>query len=59
MQAAGVCEGCYAFAPLIRASDGTPYLAVHHTLQLPMGGEDTVENAIALCPNCHRKMHFG
>ena len=23
------------------------------------GGPDTVENAIALCPNCHRKQHYG
>ncbi|MGO2991961.1 MAG: HNH endonuclease [Halomonadaceae bacterium] len=22
-------------------------------------GSDTVENAIALCPNCHREMHYG
>ena len=21
------------------------------------GGEDTIENAVALCPNCHRMMH--
>ncbi|WP_068985414.1 HNH endonuclease [Lysinibacillus xylanilyticus] len=21
------------------------------------GGEDTIENCVALCPNCHRKMH--
>jgi 5-methylcytosine-specific restriction endonuclease McrA len=21
------------------------------------GGEDSIENAVALCPNCHRKMH--
>ena len=20
-------------------------------------GEDTIENSVALCPNCHRKMH--
>ncbi|PUZ91439.1 hypothetical protein DC365_24640, partial [Vibrio vulnificus] len=20
---------------------------------------DTVENSIALCPNCHRELHFG
>jgi len=26
---------------------------------LSEGGEDTLENAIALCPNCHRKMHYG
>ncbi|MGQ9558779.1 MAG: HNH endonuclease [Desulfurispora sp.] len=21
------------------------------------GGKDTIENTVALCPNCHRKMH--
>lgn len=32
---------------------------VHHKVPLSAGGDDTVENAIALCPNCHRKAHFG
>ena len=26
---------------------------------LALGGDDTVDNAIAVCPNCHRKHHFG
>jgi 5-methylcytosine-specific restriction protein A len=34
-------------------------LEVHHKKQLSEGGEDTVENAIALCPNCHREAHYG
>ncbi|WP_258000386.1 HNH endonuclease [Pseudomonas aeruginosa] len=29
----------------------------HHIEWLANGGEDTVENTVALCPNCHRKMH--
>jgi 5-methylcytosine-specific restriction protein A len=24
---------------------------------LSAGGADTIENTVALCPNCHRKMH--
>ena len=24
-----------------------------------LGGEDTLENAMALCPNCHRREHHG
>ncbi|MGB4922720.1 MAG: HNH endonuclease signature motif containing protein, partial [Candidatus Nitrotoga sp.] len=36
-----------------------PYLEVHHKMQLAKGGEDTVENALGLCPNCHRYSHFG
>lgn len=58
-RAKGVCEECKGSAPFLRRSDGTPYLEVHHKTQLLKGGEDTVENAIALCPNCHRAMHFG
>lgn len=58
-RANGICERCGAPAPFIRASDGTPYLEVHHKIRLADGGEDTVENAIALCPNCHRELHFG
>ncbi len=22
-----------------------------------MGGDDSLDNTVALCPNCHRKMH--
>jgi len=58
-RANGVCETCGNDAPFIRKSDGTPYLEVHHKHPLAEGGPDTVENAIALCPNCHRKEHFG
>jgi hypothetical protein len=58
-RAAGVCEGCLEPAPFVRASNGTPYLEVHHRVTLAHGGPDTVENAIALCPNCHRQRHFG
>lgn len=58
-RANGTCERCGAAAPFIRASDGTPYLEVHHKIRLADGGEDTVENAIAVCPNCHRELHFG
>ncbi len=53
------CEQCKFEAPFTRAKDGTPYLEVHHKKQLAHGGEDTVKNAIALCPNCHRKQHYG
>ncbi|MEZ8200911.1 MULTISPECIES: HNH endonuclease [Vibrio] len=46
-------------APFVRKKDGTPYLEVHHKIRLADGGDDTVENAIALCPNCHRNVHYG
>ena len=58
-RAAGVCEGCDQPAPFARRKDRTPYLEVHHKVPLAKGGDDTVENAIALCPNCHRKAHYG
>ncbi|WP_274482686.1 HNH endonuclease [Paenibacillus polymyxa] len=59
VRANGVCERCKCPAPFMRVSDGTPYLEVHHKIRLADGGEDTVDNAIAVCPNCHRELHFG
>ncbi len=58
-RAQGVCEQCGAPAPFLRSSTGEPYLEVHHLIQLAYGGEDTVANARALCPNCHRFEHYG
>lgn len=58
-RANGICEACRKLAPFRRAKDGNYYLEVHHKIQLANGGEDTVENAIAVCPNCHRHAHFG
>ena len=55
----GQCGRCKQPAPFFRKTDGSPYLEVHHIRWLKHGGEDTVENAIALCPNCHRELHFG
>lgn len=59
IRASGICEGCKGSAPFARKSNGTPYLEVHHRVLLANGGDDTVENALALCPNCHRKQHYG
>ncbi len=59
VRANGYCEECGNPAPFIRASDRTPYLEIHHKTFLSEGGEDTVENTMALCPNCHREKHFG
>ena len=38
--------------------DGEPFLENHHLVWLSRGGTDTIDNTIALCPNCHRKMHI-
>lgn len=59
LRANGICEQCNKNAPFIRKKDNTPYLEVHHRIMLSDGGEDTVKNAIAICPNCHRELHFG
>jgi 5-methylcytosine-specific restriction protein A len=55
--ACGICEGCSQPAPFLDR-DGFPYLEVHHVLQLSNSGSDRVSNAVALCPNCHRRCHF-
>jgi 5-methylcytosine-specific restriction protein A len=58
-RAGGRCEYCGCPAPFTKRSNGMPYLEVHHKIQLAHDGEDTVSNAVALCPNCHRKAHYG
>lgn len=58
-RAKGKCERCGEDAPFRRATDGSPYLEVHHLVQLSQGGDDSVENAQAQCPNCHREAHLG
>lgn len=58
-RAGGVCEKCGDAAPFLRRSDGSPYLEIHHRVPLSQGGEDTIENVSALCPNCHREVHHG
>ena len=55
----GKCVSCRKPAPFLRASDGSPFLEVHHIKPLASGGPDTVENTQALCPNCHREKHYG
>lgn len=57
LQAAnGRCEGCDSQAPFV-GNDGLPYLEVHHVMPLASHGSDTTTNAVALCPNCHRRCH--
>ncbi|SFP14623.1 5-methylcytosine-specific restriction enzyme A [Variovorax sp. 770b2] len=59
LRAKGKCEGCDQNAPFVSKATGNPYLEVHHRKPLAQGGYDTVANALALCPNCHRQNHFG
>ncbi|MEC6814755.1 HNH endonuclease [Photobacterium toruni] len=55
----GYCEECFQPAPFMKKSNDQPYLEVHHIKPLSQGGEDSLENVKALCPNCHREIHFG
>ena len=54
----GSCESCGEDAPFLKV-DGSSYLEVHHLLRLADGGTDQITNAVAVCPNCHRELHYG
>lgn len=56
-QAHGVCQLCGKPAPF-NDDTGNPYLETHHIVWLAHGGADSLENTVALCPNCHRRMHI-
>lgn len=55
-RAKGICQLCDSPAPF-KDKKGQPYLETHHIEWLSEGGEDSIKNTVALCPNCHRKMH--
>ena len=54
--AEGVCQLCGEPAPFLD-KDGAPFLESHHINWLSRDGEDSIENVVALCPNCHRRVH--
>ncbi|HCM9442214.1 TPA: HNH endonuclease [Enterobacter cloacae subsp. cloacae] len=56
-QSKGICESCGKNAPFY-LNDGNPYLEVHHVIPLSLAGADTTSNCVALCPNCHRALHY-
>lgn len=56
-KANGICQLCEQPAPF-NDKKGVPYLESHHIEWLSQGGEDTITNTVALCPNCHVKMHI-
>lgn len=58
-RANGVCDYCQKPAPFVKDSDGKGFLEVHHIKPLADNGDDTIDNAVALCPNCHRQAHHG
>ena len=55
-RAHGICQLCGQPAPFNR-TNGEPFLETHHVIWLADGGDDSIENTVALCPNCHKKMH--
>jgi 5-methylcytosine-specific restriction protein A len=55
-RANGRCDLCGERAPF--EVKGVPFLECHHILPLADNGDDTIANAVALCPNCHRRMHM-
>jgi 5-methylcytosine-specific restriction protein A len=57
-RAAGVCEGCGENSPFT-AMDGGDYLETHHTKRRSDSGPGNRKTVIALCPNCHSRVHFG
>lgn len=56
-RAHGICQFCNHPAPFID-KNGNPYLEVHHIIWLSRNGEDSTSNTVALCPNCHTRMHI-
>lgn len=57
-RADGNCEGCEHPSPFT-SKTGEPYFHVHHVHELSDGGSDTPDTVIALCPNCHYRVHHG
>lgn len=57
-RADGRCESCHEPAPFL-TKNGVPYLEVHHTRRLADGGPDHPLWVGAICPTCHRQIHYG
>lgn len=54
--AEGKCQYCGEKAPFYDKYN-VPYLEEHHIKRMADGGADTIDNVVAICPNCHRKIH--
>lgn len=53
----GKCQLCGEKAPF-KDKNKVPYLEEHHVKKLAEGGADELNNVVAICPNCHKKMHI-
>ena len=58
-RADGICEMPVCESELFKKDDGSTFLEVHHIIPLAEDGDDTLINAAALCPMCHRELHYG
>jgi hypothetical protein len=56
-RAEGRCE--YCGRPGFQMKSGHTYLETHHIVPLAEGGPDVDSNIAALCPEDHRRAHFG
>ena len=56
-RAAGTCEACGREAPFM--SREGPFLEVHHVYRVADGSPDHPACVVAICPNCHREIHYG
>ena len=44
------CEICgYSFSPALQ---------IHHIIPISLGGDNSEDNVICLCPNCHKETHY-
>lgn len=59
LRAGGRCEVLGCSRELFKRHDGDVFLEVHHLVPLAMNGLDELSNVAALCPSCHREMHYG
>ena len=57
-RAKGHCEACGTPAPF-KTTRGRSYLEPHHIRRLSDGGPDDPRFMGAVCPNCHREIHYG
>ncbi|WP_079474041.1 HNH endonuclease [Marinococcus halophilus] len=57
-RAGGYCEACNQEAPF-QKENGEPFLEIHHLFRLSDGGADHPKAVAAVCPNCHRRVHYG
>ena len=54
MRSEGHCELCGAEAPFVYR--GRPYLEECYIIPPQEGGNDSINNVAAVCPNCHQKL---